>query len=64
MGEVFGAGSENSSPMPRTNRVLTQAITTAYAFYNQMQVTVCVYCVVPQLSVLTIRSVRPNFGLT
>ena len=64
MGEVFGAGSENSSPMPRTNRVLTQAITTAYAFYNQMQVTVCVYSVVPKLSVVTIRALRSNVGLT
>jgi|GEM_PF-3009769 hypothetical protein len=64
MGEVFGAGSENSSPMPRTNRVLTQAITTAYAFYNQMQVTVYVYCVLPQLSAVTIRAVRSDVGLT
>ena len=47
-----------------TNRISMTVLSKGYVNHNQIQDSLCVYCVVPQLSVLTVRALRSNVGLT
>jgi len=53
-----------SFPNACTNHISMTVLSVGYVNHNQMQDSLCVYCVVPQLSVDTVRALRSNVGLT